>query len=728
MKKSIRHLRLLIMCLAILSQSFIAVNCQPGSYKNNWREAPRNIPNNTSIDAPLMGNGNITMSVGYKGNCLRYYLSKNDFWRLRSQADNLSGPRVVGFLDISIDGFNNADFQAEQLIRNGITTCRISKNGVAAIEAKSWVSATENLIMIELVAVGKEIKTTIKLSDTVNRQARLSIGVTGDIQWLTRSFSDSVDISTKVAVALKILGHTGNEVVLKPGRKLVLALCIESSFKNKDPLKYILSRIRETDMRSIDNLRVEHNKWWDDYWKSSSVFIEDTVLMKAWYKGLYTMASCSRDPEFPPGLFGWTTTDTPAWNGDYHLNYNFQAPFYSLYSSNHLEQAIPHDAPLLDFMDRGEWYALNAKKARGILYPVGIGPLGIEVTRNFSVGGYQKSDDIELEGLFYGQRSNAAYGLVNMAQCWRCTYDLEYGRKIYPYALAVVSFWEDYLKYENGRYVIYADAIHEGSGKDMNPVLSLGLIRNAFDLILDLSRTLGRNTDRQTKWKDILLKISSFPVQIRNGRMVFRYTEKGLDWVDGNGLGIQHIYPSNAIHLDSDPELLVVARNTIDEMQRWHDMNTSNSFFVAAVRVGYDPLKILKELHKYALNTNPNGFQLNNPHGIENSCTVTNALNEMLCMSVGNVIRLFGNFPSDINAGFDKLRCWGAFLVSAILKDGIISGVKIFSEKGRNCTMVNPWPGRKVQLIRNGKSVMVLEGSRFSFDTSVNELSELFSL
>ena len=74
--------------------------------------------------------------------------------------------------------------------------------------------------------------------------------------------------------------------------------------------------------------------------------------MKAYYQGLYTMAACSRDPKFPPGIFGWTTTDTPAWNGDYHLNYNFQAPFYALYSSNRLEQAIPHDAPLLDFMTK----------------------------------------------------------------------------------------------------------------------------------------------------------------------------------------------------------------------------------------------------------------------------------------------------------------------------------------------------------------------------------------
>ena len=101
-------------------------------------------------------------------------------------------------------------------------------------------------------------------------------------------------------------------------------------------------------------------------------------------------------------------------------------------------------------------------------------------------------------------------------------------------------------------------------------------------------------------------------------------------------------------------------------------MNTSNSFFVAAIRVGYDPVKVLKELHRYAVHTYPNGFQSENPHGIENSCTVTNALNEMFCMSVGNVIRLFASLPKDKNARFENLRAWGAFLVSARHTDGVI--------------------------------------------------------
>ena len=108
-------------------------------------------------------------------------------------------------------------------------------------------------------------------------------------------------------------------------------------------------------------------------------------------------------------------------------------------------------------------------------------------------------------------------------------------------------------------------------------------------------------------------------------------------------------------------------------------------------------------MHDYALHTYPNGFQLNNPHGIENACTVTNAINEMLCMSVGNVIRLFPVYPKDQDASFNVIRAWGAFLISAQQKNGDVLKVKIVSEKGRNCTIINPWPGKKTTLWRNGK-------------------------
>jgi hypothetical protein len=695
---------------------------QPPAFKNSWTGPPVHIPNDVSVDAPLMGNGDITMSVGYVPNRLRFYLSKNDFWRLKSQADNLSGPRIVAFVDINLNNFTNDNFQAEQNLSDGVTTCSLSKN---RLKIKSWVSATENLIFLELEA-GKDAEDlSIDLTAPYNHQAISKTGKDKNISWLTRSFTEDVDIPTEVAVSMKIINQTDNNFTLQRGQKIIVSLAVESKFKTENPLKAVLDNCAQINESNLPSQVQKHNHWWNDYWEKSSVEIGDTVLMKAYYQGLYTMASCSRDKKFPPGLFGWTTSDTPGWNGDYHLNYNFFAPFYSLYGANRLEQAIPQDAPLFDFIPRGKWYAEQVTRTRGILFPVGIGPVGNEPTRNFPNKNWEKSGDIEQGGLFWQQRSNAAYGLVNLAQCWYLTYDKAYGEKIYPYVIEVANFWEDYLKYENGRYVIYRDAIHEGSGWDKNPILTLGLIRNAFALAIDLSHELKIDQKRQVKWKEILSKLSAFPTQQRNGETVFRYTEEGIDWWNDNGLGIQHIYPANGITPDSDKALPKVAQTTIAQMQRWHDFNTASSFYMAAIRVGYDYANILKELHNYALHTYSNGFQLNNPHGIENSCTVTNAINEMLCMSVGNVIRLFPVFPKDQDAKFTNIRTWGAFLVSAQQKNGEVYNVKITSEKGRNCILVNPWPGKKVMLFRNGKKAETIIGERMIFKTSTRETIEI---
>lgn len=704
----------------LLSLSLISGIAQPPAFKNIWINPPLHIPNDVSVDAPLMGNGDITMCVGYIPNRLRFYISKNDFWRLKSQADNLSGPRIVAFADINLNNFTSDTFHAEQNLSNGVTTSTLSKN---RLKVKSWVSATDNSIFIELEAGKNAVDLSLDLTAPFNHQAILKTGQNKNISWLTRSFTEEVDIPTEVAVAMKIINHTGNTISLQPGQKIIISLAMESKFKTEHHLQAVLDKCTLLNEKTVQSIQQKHEQWWTDYWDKSSVEIEDTILMKAYYQGLYTMAACSRDEKFPPGLFGWITSDKPGWNGDYHLNYNFFAPFYALYGANRIEQGIPQDAPLLDFIQRGKWYAQQATKSRGILYPVGIGPLGIEPTRN-SNKEWEKSGNIEHGGLFWQQRSNAAYGLVNLAQCWYLTYDKPYGKKIYPYVMEVVDFWEDYLKYENGRYVIYRDAIHEGSGWNKNPILTIGLIRNAFTLALDLSQELKSDRKRQAKWKDILSKLSAFPTQERNGEKVFRYTEEGIDWWKDNGLGIQHIYPSNGVTLDSDREMLKVAQTTINQMQRWHDFNTTSSFYMAAIRVGYDPGVILKELHDYALNTYPNGFQLNNPHGIENSCTVTNAINEMVCMSVGHVIRLFPVYPKDQEASFKNIRTWGAFLVSAHRKKGEVSDVQIVSEKGRTCTMVNPWPGKKTTLFRNGKKGETISGERITFKTSPGETLE----
>lgn len=317
-----------------------------------------------------------------------------------------------------------------------------------------------------------------------------------------------------------------------------------------------------------------------------------------------------------------------------------------------------------------------------------------------------------------------------MAPRWYSTLDLDYGRRIYPFVLQMAVFWQNYVTWDekDDRFVIENDACHEGSpNNERNSCVSLALCRLALTLALDLTRDLEEDAAHCEKWKNILDHLAVGGVHEREGKTVFRYTDNGRDWWKNNTIGIQQIYPAGQIDLDSDSELLQVAKNTVDVMQRWHDNNGSNSFFPAAVRIGYDPEVILNELRAYSEHTGANGFQKGNPHGIENLSTVPNTINEMLCMGHRGVIRVFPVWPKERDAAFENIRCWGAFLVSGELNDGVVQKVTILSEKGRDCMVVNPWPERPVQIIRNGEKAEVVEGERFTLRTAADEIIDLAS-
>ncbi len=514
---------------------------------------------------------------------------------------------------------------------------------------------------------------------------------------------------------------------LIPGKPVDILLAMDSLFDAPDYKQRVVKNVAALKKAELRAIEQGHREWWAGYWQRSWIELDDPVLELGYYRSLYGIGACSRNPRFPAAIFGWDTSDQPRWHGDYHLNYNHYAPFYAMYGANRMEQGDPQDTPMLEFLKRGQWYAKNVTKTRGVLFPVGIGPCGIETTKGSPK--YAKGPNAELGGLFFQQRSNSAYALVNIAQRWRSSYDVEYAKKVYPLVREVALFWEDYLVYEKGRYVIVGDAIHEGSGQNLNPILSLGMVRNAMDLALDMSAALKVDLDKKEKWQHMMSHLSHWSTQEKNGKTVFRYTEKGTAWWRNNTLGIQHIYPANCIGLDSDDKWLEVAHNTIDIMSRWIDHNGSNSFFPAAVRVGYDPDVILDQLRKYTKNTYANGFQRGNPHGIENFSTVPNTINEMLCMShvpIGDVkrnesvIRVFPVWPKDKDVRFHTIRTWGAFLVSSELKEGEVSYVEVTSEQGRDCTLINPWPGSKVQL-KGAQRSETLKGDRFTIKTTKGE-------
>ena len=573
---------------------------------------------------------------------------------------------------------------------------------------ETFLAATEDVLVVKLKSEGKEpVEGKVVLNhaepDARFRDIREEGTTQKGIRYLSREYNDtSVEIPTKAAAALLANVAEDGSFTLEPGKSLTIIAAFSSNFKSDDCLQTAINKSKSV---VLNKLRRAHEEWWKDYWEKSYVNIPDPDIERQYYVSLYGMACCSRDPDFPPPLFGtWITQEPPWWMADYHLNYNFMAPFYGLYSANRLEQADTYDAPILASIPIGEFYSDKVCGIPGgIMLPVGIGPLGIETTRwsdymEQNHGDWRKNGNIEAGGMFWGQKSNSAYAVVNLSMRFYHSWDKDYAAKVYPFVKGVATFWENYLTKEGDRYVIYNDAIHEGTVGTMNPIASLGLVRMVFDTASDMSEFLGVDADKRSVWKERRCHLAEFPLQERDGKTVFRYTERGVDWWPDNTLGLQQVYPAGQVGLSSDPELLQVAWNTVDVMRRWKDFNGTNSFFPAAVRVGYPADSIYTHLKEYSLHTYGNGFQKDNPHGDENWSTVPNTINEMMCMGHQGIVRLFPGWPKDKDASFHRIRVEGAFLVSASIKDGVVGEVTIVSEKGKPLTLLDPWTGKYIHL------------------------------
>lgn len=713
-------------------------------YKTVFKAPPGGVPSRDSARGPLLGNGNLGAVISGAPEAQRFWLSKNNFWRLKD-GHRQGGPRLFGGLEINIPALAGGSYLVEQELFPAVTVARFSK-GESTVTMRSLVAATADVLLVELAVEGKPVEVETRMWAAPGRGSKEELGRKDGLLWATKAFAEDVKIPTSAASALAVIGskltvpalepvveavlpnpppkrppplkaksQPGPTFTLQPGQTVTVAVAVQSSFDAKDPLAAALLKATELNAGTVTGLLTQHAAWWRTFWAQALVEIGDPVLEQRYYLSNYVMGSGSRNLDFPPGLFGlWVTDDDPRWAGDYHLNYNYQAAFYGLYSSNLIEQAATYHAPVLAFMERGRYYAKKLLDIRGVYYPVGIGAMGIETSRkgDLTNAAYQAG------GCFMGQKTDAAYALVPMSMHWYHTYDKTYAKTVYPFVSEVAAFWEDYLKFENGRYVIYHDSIQESSGTDFNSTMSLGLVRNAFETALDMSLELGVDNNRQEKWRHILKHLSKFSTFQKDGVTVFRDGETGREWSPSNSCNIQAIYPAGAMDMDSDPELLQIARNTIQVMNRWVDGNGMSSIYPAAVRVGYDPAIILKELRGMVESIGgTNGFTTLTAEAVENCSIVPNTINEMLCMSHGHVLRVFPVWSKSKDARFLNLRGWDAFLVSSELKGGEVKYIKIHSEKGRDCTLVNPWPGKSVDVYRDSKKIATLKGERVVMKT-----------
>lgn len=412
------------------------------------------------------------------------------------------------------------------------------------------------------------------------------------------------------------------------------------------------------------------------------------------------------------------------------MNYNYEAPYYCVFSANHPELFDGYMAPLNDMSENAKKFA-KFFGCNGYALPVSFGPKKLDV--------YSQPDCKEHGILFLGQKSHAAYACIIPIMHWFSTYDKDFAlENYYDFVLNTAAFWEDYLVKEKGRYVIKNDAAHEipyyrgekfryithkGQIEAVNAINSLGLVKLLFNGIYDMAKELGLNAEKYPLWQDIIENLSDFPTFIKHGKKCFRYSKRGIRWRNDNTVGLQHIYPASQIGFSSGEKLLKIAKNTYFINDRRLDDNGSNSYLPAGARIGVDPEFLLEgirmNIKEFAL---PNRLFRHHGGGIEHLTTVPATINEMLMQSYEGVIRLFPCWDKKTSASFENLRADGAFLVSAENKNEKLIKLKIKSLRGRTCNVECSDIKRIIRESDKAEITYKRNKSTVSFDTQAEEV------
>ena len=659
-------------------------------------------------DGAITGNGDVTVVLSGSADRVRIYIGKADFWKAdgRVYTEHPGGIAPLGLVEILLPQLAYADYRAEQNLDQAYIRLNLDAGKLNA-NLKITVCATENTVLLELDRTHPMVSASAAFVPLEGSEAVTCSDWVKDVMYSVRGFdTPECRFPSWGICALRQISRTVSE-----GReRIVWAMSVCTNHDTAAYKSQAIERVSALDEAACYRLLAEHGEWWKHFWSKSSVELPDKQLELYWYAGLYSAACCMRNKKFPPGLWGaYATADGMGWFGDYHLNYNYEAPFYALTTSNHTELMECYAAPLNDYLPIAKRHAREFLGIDGAYFPVGIGPLGLETD--------YRPDTKEHGHLFLGQKSNSAYAAVIPMMHWYGTRDKEFARReYYDFLLSVAEFWENYLVFEDGAYQIYNDALNEvgwyaGPGHmpqghdDKNPIVSRGLVRILMKLMIDLSSELGIDTERIPKWQHILDHLPEADTFESDGEMILRGIE-GCDLL--KELAPEYIYPAGQIGKYTTPELFEAAKNTHKQLSIWDSHNRFCSYYPMAARLEYPPEEIIAHIHEVIEKRGlPNGMFRYAGGGLENSSAIPSTVNEMLLQSYEGIIRLFPVWDKRRDARFHGLRANGAFLIDASLENSRIRA-EILSEQGMPLTIESP-DGGCVLVMGDDRQITVTE-------------------
>lgn len=453
----------------------------------------------------------------------------------------------------------------------------------------------------------------------------------------------------------------------------------------------------------INSHYAEHSAWWDEFNSRSSISIPDKVIEKQYYNEVYKMGSIARENSYPISLQSVWTADNgnlPPWKGDYHHDLNTQLSYWPFYTGNYLKEGYGYLNTLWNQRDANKEYTKQYFGTDGLNVP------GVCTLLGQPMGGWCQYAMGPTVSVWLGQ---------HFYLHWKYSQDREFLKtRAYPYIKDVATYLEQFTVIRNGVRTLPLSSSPEFHDNSLSAWFhemtnfDRALVRFAFRAASELASELELN-DESAHWKELEAELPDYLLDDEGGLCI----AKGFPYSSSH----RHFSHLLAIHPlglidksngEKDAAIMEASIGKLDKFGPAWWTGYSYSWLANLKARAFDGEGAAKALHTFAqCFCLPNGFHANGdqsksgksnftyrPFTLEGNMAFAAGVQEMLLQSHTGVVRIFPAVPSSWkDASFENLRAMGAFVVSAEMKDGNVSKVKVVSEKGGRLRMAIPFSG-----------------------------------
>jgi hypothetical protein len=426
-------------------------------------------------------------------------------------------------------------------------------------------------------------------------------------------------------------------------------------------------------------LEKSHRAWWHAYYPESFVSVPDAQVEGFYWNQMYKLASATRKDRIVIDLLGPWYRET-GWPRIW-WNLNIQIAYAPVYAANRLELG----ESFTRFIDaKRNSFIKNAKDIYGFddcaTTPHTTDYEGLRGDGTTAPDHYINPGDF-------------TWGLFLYWQQYRYSMDAslvtdQKKHAFYPLLKASVNLYLHVLKTgDDGK--LHLPKFHSPEySNDEDNNYNLSLLRWACGTLLALNERYQLNDPQKSEWENVLKNLVAYP-QDENGFRIganISFEHSHRHWSH-----LLMIHPLCIFDFEeaASKELYI---KSLKHFETVENQKGYCGFTYPAVSSMYaylgDGAKALENLIKHHRHREvmPNTQYVVGYPTIECSICAADALQQMLLQSWGGVIRVFPAVPDEWkDAAFRDLRTEGAFLMTAVRKEGKTQWLKIKSLAGEPC-------------------------------------------